>query len=62
MSDPHNGGTSLNDRGYQPANVSEMYTGTQDNGGVHINSGICNHAFYLYATGYREGRCRCRIL
>lgn len=49
MSDPHNGGTSLGDRGYQPANVSEQYTGTQDNGGVHINSGICNHAFYLFA-------------
>ncbi len=46
MSDPHNGGTSLNDPGYQPAHVSEMYTGSEDNGGVHINSGICNLAFY----------------
>ncbi len=50
MSNPHNGGSSLNDPGYQPANVSEMYTGTQDNGGVHINSGIINYAFYKYVT------------
>ena len=49
FSDPHNGGTSLDDKGYQPANVSEQYSGTKDNGGVHINSGICNHAFYLFA-------------
>jgi len=50
MSNPHNGGSSLNDPGYQPANVSEMYNGTEDNGGVHINSGIINFAFYKYAT------------
>ena len=24
---------------------------SEDNGGVHINSGIPNHAFYLFATG-----------
>jgi len=30
--------------------VNEMYTGTQDNGGVHINSGIINFAFYKYAV------------
>jgi Zn-dependent metalloprotease len=29
-----------------PAHYDERYTGTQDNGGVHINSGIPNHAFY----------------
>jgi Zn-dependent metalloprotease len=33
----------------QPATVSNMYKGTADNGGVHINSGIPNHAFYLAA-------------
>jgi bacillolysin len=49
MSDPHNGGSSLNDPGYQPKKYSERYTGSQDNGGVHINSGIPNHAFYLFA-------------
>ncbi len=50
MQDPHNGGTSLNDPGFQPKHVNEQYSGTNDNGGVHINSGIPNHAFYLFAT------------
>ena len=34
----------------QPAHMDNLYTGDQDNGGVHINSGIPNHAFYLAAT------------
>lgn len=50
MSDPHNGGTSLSQPYWQPKSVSEMYTGSQDNGGVHVNSGIGNHAYYLFAT------------
>ncbi len=50
MSDPHNGGFNLNDPGYQPRHMNEVYTGSQDNGGVHINSGIVNWAFYKYAT------------
>lgn len=50
MADPHNGGTSLSQPYWQPKSVSEMYTGSEDNGGVHTNSGIVNHAFYLYAT------------
>lgn len=50
MQDPHNGGNSLSDNGYQPKKMSEYYSGSQDNGGVHINSGIPNHAFYLFAT------------
>jgi Zn-dependent metalloprotease len=33
----------------QPAHVRNLYKGTADNGGVHINSGIPNHAFYLAA-------------
>ncbi|MBK8705099.1 MAG: M4 family metallopeptidase [Saprospiraceae bacterium] len=49
MSDPHNGGNSLNDDGWQPAHFSEKYTGTADNAGVHINSGITNRAYYLFA-------------
>jgi len=49
LSDPHNGGSSLSDRGYQPKNMSEKYTGDEDNHGVHINSGISNYAFYLFA-------------
>ncbi|HEX5050405.1 MAG TPA: M4 family metallopeptidase [Planctomycetota bacterium] len=33
----------------QPKHASGMYTGSDDYGGVHINSGIPNHAFYLTA-------------
>ena len=33
----------------QPKNLKNKYTGSADNGGVHINSGIPNHAFYLAA-------------
>lgn len=33
----------------QPAHKKDIYTGMQDNAGVHINSGIPNHAFYLAA-------------
>lgn len=50
LSDPHNGGTKLGDRGFQPSHTSEMFTGSADNGGVHINSGIPNHAFFLFAS------------
>ncbi|KUG07818.1 hypothetical protein ASU33_16055 [Solirubrum puertoriconensis] len=50
MQDPHNGGSSLTDAGFQPRHMSEFYTGTQDNGGVHINSGIPNWAFFKVAT------------
>lgn len=50
MMDPNNGGRSLQDRGWQPANVNEQYFGQENNGGVHINSGIPNRAFYLFAT------------
>jgi len=46
LSNPHNG----NGNGYQPATMSEYDPTTQDNGGVHTNSGIPNHAFYYYAT------------
>ena len=34
----------------QPGHVKDKYTGTDDNGGVHINSGIPNQAFYLAAV------------
>lgn len=33
----------------QPGHVDDFYTGTADNAGVHINSGIPNRAFYLAA-------------
>lgn len=50
MADPNNGGTRLGDPGYQPASVSEQFFGPEDNGGVHINSGITNRAFFLVAN------------
>jgi Zn-dependent metalloprotease len=34
----------------QPKHLKKKYMGTSDSGGVHINSGIPNHAFYLVAT------------
>ena len=37
-----------------PDHYSIRYTGTADNGGVHINSGIANHAFYLAIEGGRH--------
>ena len=35
----------------QPATMKDYVKTTSDNGGVHINSGIPNHAFYLVAMG-----------
>lgn len=50
LSNPNNGGNQLGDPGWQPAHTNEQYFGSQNNGGVHINSGIPNRAFYLLAT------------
>ena len=48
-------GTAYNDpvlgKDPQPAHMDDYVNTTQDNGGVHINSGIVNHAFYLMAVG-----------
>lgn len=33
----------------QPKHMRDKYTGDEDSGGVHINSGIANHAFHLAA-------------
>jgi len=49
--DPHNGDGDW----YQPSHYSERATGEEDNGGVHANSGITNHAFYLFATNPSVG-------
>ncbi|HEV2801557.1 MAG TPA: M4 family metallopeptidase [Pyrinomonadaceae bacterium] len=51
MDNPHaasNSGFTADD---DPDHYSERYTGTGDSGGVHINSGIANKAFYLVAVG-----------
>lgn len=47
-------GTAYDDpvlgRDPQPANMKDFVQTTDDDGGVHINSGIPNHAFYLAAV------------
>jgi Zn-dependent metalloprotease len=47
-------GTAYDDpvlgRDPQPAKMSDYVNTTDDSGGVHTNSGIPNHAFYLVAT------------
>ncbi|MCP9770345.1 T9SS C-terminal target domain-containing protein [Lacihabitans sp. LS3-19] len=52
LENPNQGGK--NDPGYQPKTMSQYQflrdTPSEDNGGVHINSGIPNHAFYKLAT------------
>ncbi len=51
MKDP---GTAYDDprlgKDPQPAHMKNIYKGSGDNGGVHINSGIPNKAFYLAAS------------
>lgn len=56
MANPNQGGTGLQSPGWQPAHMNDKYTGTQDNGGVHINSGIVNRCFYLFATSAGVGK------
>ncbi|MFT4664091.1 MAG: Zn-dependent metalloprotease [Polaribacter sp.] len=55
MSNPHNGGNS-SDFYWQPNHYDERYTGSQDNGGVHINSGIVNFAFFKIASNSSVGK------
>jgi Zn-dependent metalloprotease len=56
MANPHNGGSSFSDPSYQPMHTSEQYTGSQDNGGVHMNSGIINYAYYLLAESISKNK------
>lgn len=61
MIDPTNGGQWDNSSeaavqastfaGHQPSHYNNRYTGTWDNAGVHINSGIINNLFYLLTVG-----------
>lgn len=37
-----------------PDHYSQRYTGEEDDGGVHINSGIASHAFFLAVVGGRH--------
>ena len=49
-----------NGRGYQPKTIAQYENlpadEDNDNGGVHINSGIPNYAFYLFATNASVGK------
>ena len=54
MANPNQGGT--NDNGYQPKTMAQYENTTEDNGGVHINSGIPNYAFYLFASNGSVGK------
>lgn len=60
MMDPHNGGNGVQDlnRGWQPNRYSERFTGSEDNNGVHINSGISNRAYYLFASNANVGKSK----
>lgn len=59
LQDPHNGASTGNfNAGWQPRTYSERFTGSQDNGGVHINSGIPNWAFFKFATASGVGKER----
>ncbi len=57
MANPHNG-ASANDDNWQPAVMSEYVELdiSQDNGGVHINCGIPNHACYLIGNAIGKAK------
>jgi bacillolysin len=55
MANPNQGGP--NDvNGYQPKTMAQYVNTTQDDGGVHINSGIPNYAFFLFASNASVGK------
>ncbi len=54
MADPEEESWS---NGTFPDHYTERYTGTDDNGGVHVNSSIPNHAFYLLVNGGLNASC-----
>lgn len=51
---PHMGGAS----DPQPAHMKNYYRGSSDNQGVHINSGIPNHAYYTAKTAFEGERLK----
>lgn len=54
VANPNQGGT--NDPGYQPRTMAQYVNTTKDNGGVHINSGIPNYAFFLFTNNPNVGK------
>lgn len=57
MQNPNNG-QPANSSFWQPAHTNDQYVGPQDNGGVHINSGIINRAYFLFATNAAVGNTK----
>ena len=62
MQNPNNGAAGPQDFRWQPAHMDEYQdlpvNADNDNGGVHINSGIPNRAFYLFASHPAVGDTR----
>lgn len=62
LRNPNNGGTAFGQRGWQPAHMDEFVnlpnTENGDRGGVHINSGITNRAFFLFSSNSAVGDAR----
>lgn len=60
LSNPHNGGNGPQDNGWQPQHMNEYQnlpnTPQGDNGGVHVNSGIPNKAFFNFASGIGKNK------
>lgn len=62
LQNPNNGASGPSDFRWQPAHMDEFQnlpnTQQGDNGGVHINSGIPNRAFYLFSSDPAVGDTR----
>ena len=57
MANPNNG-QPANSGFWQPNHTSQQFTGSADNGGVHINSGITNRAFFIFASNAAVGTAK----
>ena len=62
LQNPNNGASGPSDFRWQPAHMDEYrnlpVNAENDNGGVHINSGIPNRAFYLFSSDPAVGDAR----
>ncbi|MEW6736372.1 MAG: M4 family metallopeptidase [Acidobacteriota bacterium] len=51
MDNPHLANSTNLTADDDPDHISEIYQGSQDNGGIHVNSGVSNNVFYHLAKG-----------
>lgn len=57
LSDPNQGQpTNSFNTGWQPKHMNQKFNGPEDNNGVHINSGIPNHAFFRFAQAVGKNK------